>query len=162
MFVWSCIILALSGPKVTTETRAMIRHTHPRNNTRLHNKHMKQLLPLWQRRLGFRQRWIFGLFVCLSVCLLATLLKMLWRIVIKFYGEVRVGKTNQWLDFGSDPDHHADCPIGNLAITLQLMSKFWWNFQDNSSWYMEQSIKNFGRSGSPCWLSKLGIREICG
>ena len=40
------------------------------------------------------------------------------------------GKRNQWLDFGSNLDHHhADCPIANLAITRQLMSGFWWKSQ---------------------------------
>ena len=43
---------------------------------------------------------------------------------MKFYGGVRGGKRNKRLDFGIDPDHHADCPIGNLAITQQIMSKF--------------------------------------
>ena len=32
------------------------------------------------------------------------------------------GKRTKWLDFGSDPDHHADCLIENLAITQQTVS----------------------------------------
>ena len=33
-----------------------------------------------------------------------------------------------WFDFGSDRNHHAACPIGNLAISQQIMSGFWWHF----------------------------------
>ena len=58
---------------------------------------------------------------------------------MKFYGRVRGGKRNMWLDLGSDPDDHPDCPTGNPAITQQIMSGFWWNFQ-------EQGIK-FGVGG---------------
>ena len=39
---------------------------------------------------------------------------------------------NNWLDFGSDPDHHADCPIGNPTITQQIMNGLWWNFMEGS------------------------------
>ena len=45
-------------------------------------------------------------------------------IARSFYEGVWGGKGNQWLDFGSDTDHHADCPIGNPAITQQIISKF--------------------------------------
>ena len=37
------------------------------------------------------------------------------------------------LNYGGYLDHHADCPIGYPAITPQIRSEFWWNFQDNSS-----------------------------
>ena len=37
----------------------------------------------------------------------------------------------QVIKFGGDLDHHAACPIWNLAITEQIMSGFWWNFQDS-------------------------------
>ena len=30
----------------------------------------------------------------------------------------------KWLDFGSDPDHHADCPFKTTAIILQFISEF--------------------------------------
>ena len=43
---------------------------------------------------------------------------------MKFSGGVWGCKRNKWLDFGSDFDHDADCPIGNQAITQQLMSGF--------------------------------------
>ena len=42
----------------------------------------------------------------------------------------------KWLDkwFGSNLDHHhADCLIGSPAITQQIMSGFWWHFQDSSA-----------------------------
>ena len=51
---------------------------------------------------------------------------------MKFYGGVRGLKMNKWLDFGCDPNHLADCPIRNLAITQPIMSGFQWHFQDNS------------------------------
>ena len=52
---------------------------------------------------------------------------------MKLYGGVQGGKRNKWLDFGSDPDLHADCPVGNPAITQQIMNGFLWNFQDSST-----------------------------
>ena len=52
---------------------------------------------------------------------------------MKFYGGVRGGKRNKWLDFGSNQDHYADYPFRNLAITRQIMSRFLWNFQDSSA-----------------------------
>ena len=50
-----------------------------------------------------------------------------------FYGGVQGGKKKKWLDFGSGQDHHADCPIGNLALTQQIMSGFLWYFLDSST-----------------------------
>ena len=41
---------------------------------------------------------------------------------MKFYGRVRCGKRSKGLDFGSNLDHHADCP--SSAITQQIMIKF--------------------------------------
>ena len=37
-----------------------------------------------------------------------------------------IGKWNnfKYLNFGSDPDHHADCPVINQGITQQLISEF--------------------------------------
>ena len=46
------------------------------------------------------------------------------NVVIKFYGRVRGSKRNKWLNFGGDPDHHVNCPIGNPSITQQIMSGF--------------------------------------
>ena len=43
---------------------------------------------------------------------------------MKFYGKVQGGQRNKGLDFGSNLDHHADCPIRSLAITQQIMIKF--------------------------------------
>ena len=54
-------------------------------------------------------------------------------VVMKSYGGVQGGKRNKWLNIGGDGDHHADCPIGNLAITQQIMSVFWLNFQGSSA-----------------------------
>ena len=52
---------------------------------------------------------------------------------MKLYGGAWGGKSNKRIDFGSDPDHHADCPIKNAAIIQQIMSGFWWNFQYTSA-----------------------------
>ena len=40
-------------------------------------------------------------------------------IAMKLYGWVWDGKRNMGLHFASDLDLHADCPIGNPAITQQ-------------------------------------------
>ena len=52
---------------------------------------------------------------------------------MKFYGGIRGGKRNKWLDFGSNPDHHVDYSVRSMTITKHIMSGFWWNFQDNSA-----------------------------
>ena len=52
---------------------------------------------------------------------------------MKFYAGVWGGKRNKWSDFSSDPDHHADSPIGNPAIIQQITSGFWLNFEDTSA-----------------------------
>ena len=52
---------------------------------------------------------------------------------MKFYTGGWGCKRNKWLDFGSDLNHHADCPIGNPSVTQQIMSEFWLNFQDSSA-----------------------------
>ena len=41
---------------------------------------------------------------------------------MKCYGGVHGG--NKWLNFGSVPDHQADCPSEISSITQQVMSKF--------------------------------------
>ena len=43
---------------------------------------------------------------------------------MRFYGGVRDGEGNKSLDFGSNLDHYADCPVGDLAIIHQIMSGF--------------------------------------
>ena len=43
---------------------------------------------------------------------------------MKFYGGVQGGKIYKLLDFVSDPDHHADCPIKCPTITQQIMTGF--------------------------------------
>ena len=53
----------------------------------------------------------------LSVCLLATLLKMgMKKTAMKFYGGVAVlgGKRNQWIEFGFDRDDHVQSEIRPL------------------------------------------------
>ena len=52
---------------------------------------------------------------------------------MELFGGVWGGKGNIWLNFGGDPDHHADYPIKNPAITQQIMGGLWWNFQDSSA-----------------------------
>ena len=56
---------------------------------------------------------------------------------VKFYGGAQDSKRNKWLNFGGDIDQHADSPVGNPAITQQIiswiMSGFWWIFQDSSA-----------------------------
>ena len=34
-----------------------------------------------------------------------------------FYGGVQGGNRNKRLKFGGDPNHPANCPTGNLAVT---------------------------------------------
>ena len=63
---------------------------------------------------------------------------------MKFYGGVRGGNRNMWLDFDSNLDCHADCPIRNPAITQHIMSGLWWNFQDSSSMTQETIDEIFG------------------
>ena len=43
---------------------------------------------------------------------------------MKLYGGIQIGNRNKWLYVGGDPDHHADCQIGNPAITQHMMSDF--------------------------------------
>ena len=37
---------------------------------------------------------------------------------------IQGGKCNNQVDFACDSDHHADCPIGNMAIKEQIMTIF--------------------------------------
>ena len=48
---------------------------------------------------------------------------------MKFYGEVQGGKRNEWLNFGGNSDHYADCPIRYPAIMQQIISRFDENFR---------------------------------
>ena len=52
---------------------------------------------------------------------------------------ISCGGVEQWLGFSSDPDHHADYPIRNPAITQQ-MSGFWWKFQGSSAMIFEGDL----------------------
>ena len=52
---------------------------------------------------------------------------------MKFYEGVWGGETNKWLDLGSNLYHHADFPVRNPVIVQQIMSRFWWKFQDSSA-----------------------------
>ena len=98
-------------------------------------------------------------FVCLSFFLsVRNIIQKSWTNWGEIYGGVSGGERNKWLDFGSDSDHHADCPIGNLAITQQIMSGFWWNYQDSSAMIQETIDYFFRWFGSPCWPSKSRIR----
>ena len=63
---------------------------------------------------------------------------------MKFYWGVWGGKRNKWLDFGSDTDHHADCPIRNQAITQWIMSSFDEIFRIALQWYKGPLIKLLG------------------
>ena len=92
----------------------------------IYSKAPKQWLLSLTRRIMFSV-----VLVCLFVSNITQ--KSYERIAMKFYGEVRGGKRNKWLNVGSDPDDHADYPTGNSAITQQSMSRFWWNFQDSSA-----------------------------
>ena len=80
------------------------------------------------------------------------------EIAMKFYKGVRIAKRNKWLDFGSSLDHHANCPIGNPAITQQIMNRFWWNAQASSA-MIQRTIDSTGvvwiimltfQIGNPC------------
>jgi len=61
-------------------------------------------LLLTPRRICNR-RWSF---LCLSVCLLATLRQTSERICMKFSGKVGNGPTNKRLNFGGDPDQESE------------------------------------------------------
>ena len=68
---------------------------------------------------------------------------------MKFYAGVWGGKRNKWLNFCGNPDHHADCPIGNQAITQQIWADFDQNFQDSSA-MIEGTIEFLVWSGLVC------------
>ena len=60
---------------------------------------------------------------------------------MKVYGGVQGDKRNKWINFGGDPDHHADCPTRNLAITQQIMTRFIDAiFRIALQWYKEQMM----------------------
>ena len=46
------------------------------------------------------------------------------RILMKFDEGVQDGTRYKYLDFGSDLDHHVDCPFGNPVITQYILNKF--------------------------------------
>ena len=75
-----------------------------------------------------------GLFVYLSVSMQHYSTSYEW-IMMNFDGGSDVVKGTTWLHFGGNPDHHADCPIRNLAIAQQIAitSGICWNFQDSSA-----------------------------
>ena len=100
---------------------------------------------------------LFFMSVCLSVSNITQ--KVMNELQWNFMEGSRVVKgTSVWLDFGSNPDHHADCPIGNPAIYQQIWTDSF--FRRALQWYKEQFMKLLGWSRSPCWLSKSGIRAI--
>ena len=72
---------------------------------------------------------------------------------------VRSSKRNKEQEYGSNLDHHFDRPIRNPTTrpTKQIMSVFWWNFQDRMQWHKEQLIQFLVWPGSSCWLSKFRI-----
>ena len=59
-------------------------------------------------------KWLFFGCVCLSASNITK--KSCEWIAVKFYGGVRDGKRNTWLNFGKYPDHNSDYPIGNPTI----------------------------------------------
>ena len=79
------------------------------------------------------------MFVCLPVYYITQK-----YCVMKLYGGVRGGKRNKSLNLGGDPGHHADCPIGNLAILLTNYKQIWMNFQDSSAVIQETINEIFG------------------
>ena len=56
-------------------------------------------------------------------------------IAMKFCGGVWGGNRNKWLNFDGAPDHHADCSMENPATAQQIMSGFWWKFEDTLQRY---------------------------
>ena len=99
-------------------------------------------------------------FVCLSFCLLAKLLNISQKVLNglrwNFMAGSGGGKRNKWLNFGDDSDHHADCPIRNPTITQQIMSRFWWNFQDSSA--VIQETIYFFVGGWVFWITMLTLQ----
>ena len=81
----------------------------------------RDFLPL-PRRLCFLIALVC-LFVCLFVCHRHFSKRYEW-ILMRFTGELGNDTRNIWLNFGGDPNHHADCPIGNLVFTQQIVSGF--------------------------------------
>ena len=74
-----------------------------------------------------------------------SLLYKLYMVCNEIYGGVWGGKRNKGLDFGNNPDHHADCAVWNrnvryLAITQQIMD-FGDFFSIALQFYTKQLIK---------------------
>ena len=67
------------------------------------------------KEVTFLIAWVC-LFVCLFVCY-QHYSKSYEGIAMKFYGAVRGGKRNKWLDFGSDPDTH--------LVYKRILLNFW-------------------------------------
>jgi len=64
-----------------------------------------------------------SLFVCLSLCQLATLRKNFQRIYFKFSRKVGNGPVNKRLNFGGDPDHRLNTGIVFRIRHLEPMSQ---------------------------------------
>ena len=61
---------------------------------------------------------------------------------MKFYGGVRGGEWNKGIDFDGDPDHHADCPIGNPLITRKVTLLMILNVFTGTCFYQAKSNNN--------------------
>ena len=83
---------------------------------------------------------------------------------MKFYGGIWGGKRNERLDSVGDLDDHADCPIGNLAITQKLWADFDEIFRIALQWCNEQLIKfwrDLDHTDSPNWESRqYGVMKL--
>ena len=103
---------------------------------------------------------IIGLsFVCLSVNSITG--KTYEWIVVKFYGGIQGGKRNKWINFGGDLDHCTDCPIGKQAISQQIISKFWCNFQDSSAMMQETIDFKLLKKWGFLWESVQHLLSVC-
>ena len=111
-------------------------------------------------------------FLFVSVSLSSITQKVMNELQWDFMEESAGGKRNKLLNFGGDLDHHADCPIKTLAITQQVISGFWWNFQDSSTtiegkilgliWItmLTLQIRNLGNVGVMSCVGQGGLRAL--
>ena len=109
-------------------------------------------------RLCFRLCWFVCLFVFKQHCS-----KIIDKLQWLFMEGAGVVRNNKWVNFGGNPDHHADCPIRNLAITQQMdqiLMKFsgsLYNHVWNKGLYFWGDLNHHA-----CWLFKLQIWAVWG
>jgi len=126
-----------------------------------------------RRQHALYKRSVFLLSAALPVivCCVYNICKSYERILMKFCGDVGVGRGpgNNHLDFSGYPDFYVDpelfsrgffAMIGYFcSVSQQVMSGFWLNFLkgwDVGAWSKDQSIRFWWRSGSGSKVSESG------